>query len=188
LHKPDEIVIGYAGSIRHDNTAFLALASVARMNENVKVMLFGSFKADQIKLFEGLNTIILNHVPYPIYCKQIMQVSPDILLAPLLDNKTSKSKCPNKYIEAGAIFAAGVYSNITPYKEVITDGKDGLLVEGNTQKSWEEKILLLVNNKKMLKKIKKQCHKKIQKLYSTQKLKKKFCGMIKNVIKGGDKI
>jgi len=187
LHKPDEIVVGYAGSVRHDNTAFLALANVAKMKDNVKIMLFGNFEDDQMKLFEGLNTIILNHVPYPIYCKQIMEVSPDILLAPLIDNKTSKSKCPNKYIEAGAVFAAGVYSNITPYKDIVTDGKDGMLVDGNTQKSWEEKILLLVHDKKMLKRVKKQCHKKVRKHYSTKRLLEKFCGMIEDVIKGGDK-
>jgi len=185
LHRPDEIVIGYAGSIRHDNTAFLALANVARRNDNVRVMLFGSFEADQIELFIGLRPIILDYTAYPIYCQQMMQVSPDILLAPLIDNKTAKSKCPNKYIEAGAVFAAGIYSNMTPYNEVVTDGMDGLLVNENTQESWEEKMLLLIEDKKLLKKIKKQCHRKIRKHYSTDQLLKSFCQMITDVIKAG---
>jgi len=183
LHVENEIIIGYAGSLRHDDIAFKALANIARTHDNIKVLLFGSVSVEQIQLFNGLNTIILNYMPYPMYCKAIMEVAPDILLAPLINNKTSESKCPNKYLEAGATNSAGVYTNISPYNTVVKDGYNGLLVDNYTVEAWEEKILLLVNSNELLTSIKRNCHEDVKRHYSTDIHLIEFCQMITNIIK-----
>ena len=121
-------------------------------------------------------------MPYPMYCKAIMKVAPDILLAPLINNKTAESKCPNKYLEAGATNSAGVYTDIFPYNAVIKDGYNGLLVDDNTVEAWEEKILLLVNSNELLTSIKRNCHEDVKRHYSTDKQLVEFCQMITNII------
>lgn len=182
-YKSNEIIIGYTGSLRHDDTAFKALSNIARKHDCVKVLLFGGISESQRLLFEGLDTNILNHMPYPIYCNVIKHISPDILIAPLVKNKTSMSKCPNKYLEAGAVKAAGIYTNIYPYNDIVKDGVTGLLVDDNTVEAWEQKILLLVNDKRLMTKIKEQCHNDVRKYYSTEKYIGKLCKMIKALIK-----
>lgn len=182
IHGESQIIIGYAGSIRHDTTAFLALANIAKNNDNIKVLIFGNVEKDENNLFEGVNLIKFDYAPYPLYCKKMIEVSPDILIAPLIDNKTSRCKCPNKYFESGAVKAAGVYSNIPPYKDIIVHGKNGILINENTQSAWEEGISTLVNDKELLNNIKKNSHKDIQENYSTLSKLKEFCNMIEEVI------
>ncbi|HCC08176.1 MAG TPA: hypothetical protein DEP72_08495 [Clostridiales bacterium] len=184
----DKMLIGYAGSLRHDDVAFAALSNVARKYDNVRVLLFGGLSERQRSLFEGIDIITIEHMPYQIYCKTIKDLTPDVLLAPLINNRSAMSKCPNKYLEIGAIKAAGIYTDMYPYNEVVKDGIDGLLVPDNTVSAWEEKITLLINNKNLLSKIKNQCHSNVKKRYSTEKVIKKFCKMIDKVIKQRERV
>ena len=182
--KKDKILIGYAGSTRYDNVAFTALSNVARKYDNVRVLLFGGLSDEQKALFAGIDTIMLGHVPYQMYCKKMKELAPDILLAPLTEDRTSMSKCPNKYLEIGGIGSAGIYTDLYPYNKVVEDGVDGLLVPTNTVSAWEEKICLLINDKNLLERIKKQCHANVEKNYATEKVIKRFCEMIDGVMKG----
>ncbi len=61
---------------------------------------------------------------------------PDILLAPLDRSHTSRSKCPNKYLEYSVAGAAGIYSDTPPYSEVVADGQTGLLLGGDDEAAW----------------------------------------------------
>jgi len=183
MNTKDKILIGYVGSLRADDTAFCALSNVARKYKNVRVLLFGGLSQNQKTLFEGLDIITYEHIPYQIYCKMIKDLAPEILIAPLPGNRTAMSKCPNKYLEIGAIGAAGVYADLHPYNEVVKDGENGLLVPTNTVSAWEEKISLLIEDKKLLARIKKQCHRNVKKRYATGKLLGKFCRMIEGAIK-----
>ncbi len=187
LQKKGYLVIGYAGSLRHDNTAFIALSKVAKEYKIINVLLFGGINESQMKLFEDLNTISLRHIPYPQYCKKMIEISPDILIAPLVESMTTKSKCPNKYLETGAVMSAGIYSNVYPYNEVVIEGVTGLLVDENTQEAWESKLRLLIENKNLLLKIKTNCHNDIKKNYSTKKLIKQFRKLIQTSILKRDK-
>lgn len=51
---------------------------------------------------------------YPMY---IRGLEPDIFIAPLEDNEFNRCKSDLKLLEACAVGAAGVYSNVEPYKE-----------------------------------------------------------------------
>jgi len=92
--------------------AFTALSNVARKYDNVRVLLFGGLSDEQKALFAGIDTIMLGHVPYQMYCKKMKELAPDILLAPLTEDRTSMSKCPNKYLEIGGIGSAGIYTDL----------------------------------------------------------------------------
>ncbi len=71
--------------------------------------------------------------------KYLGETRAHIALAPLMDTPYNRAKSHVKILDIAAIGAAGVYSNRSPYSEVITHGKDGLLVDDDPS-SWAEAI------------------------------------------------
>jgi len=60
-------------------------------------------------------------------------------LAPVIDHEANRSKTDNKYREYGACRCVGIYSNISPYSDVVKNSVTGLLVE-NTPTDWLEAV------------------------------------------------
>jgi len=71
-----------------------------------------------------------------------------IALAPLADVEYNLSKTNNKYREYAAAGYPGVYSNLEPYSNTVTDKVTGLLVE-NEFGAWENAIELLLNDQQL---------------------------------------
>jgi glycosyltransferase involved in cell wall biosynthesis len=83
---------------------------------------------------------------YVKFVKILFSLHLDIGLAPLEDNEFNCCKSNIKWLEYSACTAAGIYSNLPPYKDILS-GKDGLLV-GNSQKEWRDALEFLICNKK----------------------------------------
>jgi len=60
-------------------------------------------------------------------------------LAPLKDHEANRNKTDNKYREYGACRCAGIYSDISPYSDVVKDSMTGLLVK-NMPSAWLEAV------------------------------------------------
>ena len=122
-------IAGYIGSQRFSEGAFRALAAPAiqQRRQSIKIVLFGVVSEQQRQLFGG-RAISLPYVELRPLCRRRRGLAPDILVAPLDDSRTSRSKCPNKYLEYSIAGAAGVYSNVPPYAGTVVDGRTGLLV------------------------------------------------------------
>lgn len=60
-------------------------------------------------------------------------------LAPLKDHEANRNKTDNKYREYGACGCVGIYSDISPYRDVVRNSVTGLLVE-NTRSAWLEAV------------------------------------------------
>jgi glycosyltransferase involved in cell wall biosynthesis len=56
-------------------------------------------------------------------------------IAPLIGDGFEKYKTNNKYREYGGCMVPGLYSNVSPFRETVDDGKTGLLVE-NDAGAW----------------------------------------------------
>lgn len=56
-------------------------------------------------------------------------------LAPLFDTEANRCKTNNKYREYGACCIAGVYSDLDLYRQSVSGGSTGILVENNTE-AW----------------------------------------------------
>jgi len=56
-------------------------------------------------------------------------------IAPLVGDGFEKYKTNNKYREYGGRMVPGVYSDVSPFRETVDDGKTGMLVE-NDAKAW----------------------------------------------------
>ncbi len=138
---PECFVVGFAGSLRHEDAAFAAMAAVARKRADVRLFLFGDLSPEQERLFDGLGATWLPQDTYDGYVRKIRQASPDILIAPLGNKRMEISKCPNKYLETTAAGAVGIYSAVPPYVEHVEQGKNGILVrDSDSQSEWKDAI------------------------------------------------
>lgn len=82
---------------------------------------------------------------YGGYAARMKGLDLDIGLAPLADNAFNACKSPIKWLEFSALGMAGVYSHVPAYKDVIEQGKTGLLVDNKAEK-WVAALKLLIDN------------------------------------------
>ena len=64
-------------------------------------------------------------------------------LAPLMETSFNRGKSWNKLLDITAFGAVGVFSDRAPYKDIVRDGLNGLLVDDDSQ-SWEESLRRLL--------------------------------------------
>jgi hypothetical protein len=139
------VTIGYAGGI--DHRAFLqemlelpVRTLAEEYGERVHFEFFGARPG-------FISRTPARHIPYrkdfASYAQTMRERRWDIALAPLPRSSFHACKYFNKYMEYGAIGAAGVYSRVEPYLGVIRDGVNGILVE-NDPVSWREAIRRLI--------------------------------------------
>jgi glycosyltransferase involved in cell wall biosynthesis len=146
----ERFVVGYAGSPRFDDASFDALVEIGRRRGDVDIFLMGSSSEALDRRFEGCRLIRVPHQPYDLYVETLRQVGADILIAPLDDSRTSRSKCPNKYLEITAAGAVGVYTAIEPYVWHVRDGVSGRLVyDGRSVGAWIDAIESLLDRRSL---------------------------------------
>ncbi|WP_292491869.1 glycosyltransferase [Mesorhizobium sp.] len=68
-------------------------------------------------------------------------------LAPLVDHEANRGKTDNKYREYGACRIAGVYSNIPPYRNIVRNNENGILIE-NAEELWLRALSMLIESPK----------------------------------------
>ncbi|GAB2669974.1 glycosyltransferase [Paenibacillus thermoaerophilus] len=141
----DRIVIGFAGGLDHQYffDEFME-KPIRRIIQDYGGRVRFQFVGARPKLVDELN---LDYIPYEhnhaVYKNLMHQLKWDIGLAPLPYSMFHSCKYFNKYLEYGAIGAAGIYSNVKPYTRVITNGINGILVD-NTENSWIEAMKSLI--------------------------------------------
>lgn len=73
----------------------------------------------------------------------------DFAIAPLEANRFNQGKSHLKFLEYFGMNLFGIYSNVTPYKEVILHKKNGYLASNNAE-SWQKGLAWCIENKKNL--------------------------------------
>jgi glycosyltransferase involved in cell wall biosynthesis len=133
--------------------------------------------------------ILRNRPPY-LYPLMISDI--DIMLAPLVKNPYNEAKSRIKLIEASAYSIPAVTSNISPYKQVIENGKNGFLVNnklsfgGNTvnnTQGWKDAIGELIENEKLRKDMGKRLREKLKPIHNIDTQNQKRKKIIKNTMK-----
>jgi glycosyltransferase involved in cell wall biosynthesis len=66
-------------------------------------------------------------------------------LAPLLDTPFNRGKSHIKFLDIAAMGGVGIYSDRSPYSELVEHGVDGLLV-GDRLEDWYQSICYLIDN------------------------------------------
>ena len=143
-----KITICFAGSPTHQGDLEMIeeplLDSLERFGEDVELVLFGCATKRLIQ-FPSVRYLLFDD-GYVRFVKTLFSLHVDIGLAPLEDNEFNRCKSNIKWLEYSACTAAGIYSDLPPYKD-IQSGRDGLLV-GNSPREWRDALEFLICNKK----------------------------------------
>ena len=86
---------------------------------------------------------ILSGMDWEKYLEYSEKVHYQVGLAPCFNTPFNQTRSHTKLFDITRAGATGVYSNASPYQDVISDGHTGILVENNTQ-DWIEAISQLL--------------------------------------------
>ena len=113
----------------------------------------------------------LRYIPYQMdysdYIDVMSRQDFDIGLAPMIPTEFSRYKHYNKYVEYASYGIVGVFSNVEPYTRAVRNGENGLLCE-NTADAWYEAISSLVSQPELLQRLRANCLKEAETVYSLQ--------------------
>lgn len=124
--------------------------------------------------FEGIhkkfkNVIFLGwHSDIRTYPMHMRELKADIGICPLVGTDFDKGKSAIKWEEYSALQIPTIASNVSPYKEVIKQGKTGVLVH-NTTSDWVNQIKMLMDNKELRLKIAAKALKEVKEKWSVDR-------------------
>jgi hypothetical protein len=125
----DDIRIAFSGAVagRHEDMEFLRplMTEIITGDKRVKFINFGVCYDWMLEL---PRTYTIGWADPLTYFKALNHLNIDIGLAPLAVNEFNRGKSGIKYYEYAMTGAAGIYSALEPYEEVV-DGVTGIVVE-----------------------------------------------------------
>ena len=97
------------------------------------------------KMFADIPRVrVLSGMSWEKYLEYSGKVHYQVGLAPCFNTPFNQTRSHTKLFDIARAGAVGVYSNSSPYQDVIMDGQTGILVENNTQ-DWIEAISKLLH-------------------------------------------
>ena len=181
--RENTLLIGYSGTPRWTDSPFQALARISSERRDIKILIFGELMPEQEALFKGADIIKIGFMPYPLYCRKIAELSPDLLLAPLALNRSCQSKCYNKYVESAACGAVCIFTKTKPYIDVIEDRENGFLIEGDSTDEWYRKINEVISDIPLLRKAQQYAVNDVMSHYTVEILLDEFVVTLQKCIK-----
>ncbi|MBN3789898.1 glycosyltransferase [Burkholderia sp. Ac-20353] len=152
--KPDgEVRVGFAGSVTRAEDFVEIQSALKRLREtyeHVTLVFFGYCPPEL--LGQSRVTFVPHVASYSEFIRLKASYGLDIGLAPMANLASNLYKTNNKYREYGAMRIAGIYTNTSPYKESVTDGVTGLLVEHNPD-AWYRALETLVTDRALRERI-----------------------------------
>ena len=152
---PRKHVIGYMGTLTHDEDLLMilpALRSVCQRHEgDVELQIVGV--AEQEHTLKALNDLPAHTISpkrgetaYPLFMLWFTtRIFWDIAIAPLEATRFNQCKSDIKFLDYGALGAAGVFSRVPAYASSVRHMESGLLIE-NDSKAWEEGLEALLSD------------------------------------------
>ena len=145
--KTKKIIIGYfSGSITHNDDFEMiipALIKILQEFKNVKLLIVGEIEINRnLKDFSS-NILKKRFVKWNQLPRLISKV--DINIAPLKQNIFNEAKSENKWTEAALLKIPTIASNIGSFRQIIKNGKNGILC--NTLDDWYISLKNLILDK-----------------------------------------
>lgn len=186
-HDKKQLTIGYMGGDSHKQDLEMITPVLLSLKEQYsKEINFHFYGVEPPKAFmscpDTIWTPIKTYV-YSNFVQDFQEIDVDIFIAPLVDSEFNRCKSPIKFLEYSACGAPGVFSDIPPYSEIITDGKNGLLAK--TSDEWKQQIQLLINNPEIRYKLSVNALKLVQENYLMSQNAEKWQFIYKKVIEHG---
>jgi len=183
IKSNDYINIGYvSGTKTHDNDfAVVSPVLIKLMTKypNVRLLIMGHLHLE--KEFKKFHDRIIK-LPFVNWRKVTTNIiQSDINIAPLENTIFNKAKSELKYFEAGILKIPTVASNTRPFQFAIKDGLNGFLA--SSQKDWEEKLIKLIEDKKLCKDMGEKAYRDVKKRYATKSSSKELAEFIREITK-----
>lgn len=148
-NRPDDkVVVGWGGSNTHAGDIGAAWKAVEELLPEEPMMHFEVIGHEPPrKIATHPRVKVRQWVPTSEYPARFSSWSWDIALAPLDNNRFNRSKSNIKMLEAAAIEAPCLVSDVEPYREFIdrADGRLDYLICSSVQQ-WKDKIKELIHN------------------------------------------
>lgn len=134
----------YHGTASHQREIEWLLPVIAQVQARTEAIYFELFGGrDVAKRFGSQPRVsVLHPMGWPNYLAYTASHRCDIALAPLLPGAFNAARGPTKFYDYTRMGAAGLYSDMAPYRGFVRDGVDGLLLDNNPER-WVEAILAL---------------------------------------------
>ena len=167
------IRIIYGSGTKTHNIDFLeaapALAAVLKENPNVRFRIIGYLELPEY--FDGVKNQI-ERIPFCNYTEYLTYLSEcDISIAPLENFVFNDAKSNIKYLEASIAKVASVCSPRAAFADVITNGENGFLADGEQQ--WYVAFDTLVKNSKLREDMAQAAYRTVTDTYSPQAIGRK---------------
>ena len=167
------IRIIYGSGTKTHNIDFLeaapALAAVLRENPNVRFRIIGYLELPEY--FDGVKNQI-ERIPFCNYTEYLTYLSEcDISIAPLENFVFNDAKSNIKYLEASIAKVASVCSPRAAFADVIVNGENGFLADGEQQ--WYDAFDTLVKNPKLREDMAQAAYRTVTDTYSPQAIGRK---------------
>ena len=154
IHTPpeyhnDKVKIVYAASSDHadlfDEIVKPALPELAKKYGDKFSLTFVGVHPELKEFSNKLEINYVKSMPLLEYRKFMAEQNFDVGIAPLHENEFNRCKYFNKYVEYSMSGIFGIYSDVEPYKNIIRDKQNGLLVS-NTKNEWYKTLENVILN------------------------------------------
>ena len=154
--EPNTLKVLYMGNSSHGEDLEIiksVFEDLDRDNQNVRLLMIGgeSEVAENGPDWYTRLSIPQGYESYEQFVPWFRQIAAecDLAIAPLMANEFNQYKSPLKFLQYSAVGLPGIYSNVSPYREVITEGINGILVD-NDPESWKKAITQLNHHQDQL--------------------------------------
>lgn len=187
-NEGDKVRIGVVGSTAyyHDFDIIKPVLKALNDDSKVQLVMFGLHRDDLRKTNPLVNEVhtreygfwdTLDNLEHVGWCNMVdyftvlNELRLDIMLIPRRDSDFNRAKSNVKFLEAAMCEIPCIVSSFTnaPYEKDI-DGKNGRFVKTNLTEDWLKEIYLLVNDKKLRRKMGKKAHDYVLKNYNIHNL------------------
>lgn len=151
IHSP---IIFYHGTASHMKELYWLYDVIKDVIQANKKAIFELICDNKVlKNFKSLEKVII-FLPmnWNLYKEFLFRGNRDIGLVPLLDYPFNLARSYTKFFEVVASGGVGIYSEESYYREIISNGIDGLLVR-TKKDEWKEAIFLLIRDEALRKKL-----------------------------------
>lgn len=143
----EDVVIGYIGGTTHAADLKMiagALQSIGQQHgRRIKFKFWGAKPPEEILSHPKVDwqPVVAS---YQEYALAFQSQDIDILIAPLIDNSFSQSKSHLKFLEYSTLGIPGIYSDVTPYRNIVKHGENGFLASSDEE--WVECLQNLISS------------------------------------------
>ena len=162
------IFIGRIVGDKGVNEIINAFKIISKKNQIVKLLIVGEYE-NKLDPLEPRSITEIESNKNIIFCGWQDDVRPYLLISDVLLLPSYREGFPNVVLQAGAMEIPSIVTNINGCNEIIKNNFNGLIVEKKNHIDLKNKMLKILNDKKLYRYLKENCRKNITKNYE-QKL------------------